>query len=1611
MLNCINTNTENSSSDSSISNLKVNYIAPSIICYESIYYLHFTFSIIFSLIFCIISVLFLSALYDTRIKKDTLNAKICLQYDKLSIFIKILICVLFCFFDSQNDWILIVVLFLLAIILFYSYYYTKPFLNNTLYLLNFFSVSVFLWASFICVLGKVLQKTRFDGCIPLFFIGILVILFTLLLKKDNYMRILLPHLTKFKHGNEFLIQIRKLLLLYNRIDKDRNAKIILQGYAFQYESHCLLVGCPLKKYIELLEKEHHMPYLFLQHTQILFESALGKFPFDNTLRLSYCYFLLEYLNKKRTAIQELETIENCYPNYEQQFIVYRYKKLIEEQAFDYNIDESIDVISAIAYEKTLSQFKEIINKITVLYIDFWTLLLNKSQDQDQFTTLNNYGTKIITEVEKLQNEFDKLLKIKQNDQEVLCYYSDFLEDILNNKKLALEYKLKINSQSREKRWINDSLYFNLDLHTLTTSDEHQFIVLSGLKEKFALITNISLGVCLLFGFTKEELIGKSCDLFLPEILQKTHSKLLHDKVSDFKKEMKDIVTETKYTPAFKQITSFGRMKARYLVPVTFKVGLIFTEQLGISFIAKVISDKYATSEKNSSCYLLTNNRLIIQNFTVNSVNMLGITSYSMNNTVEITKFIKQFNEELLKTVLDNEELSFEQKLAIKRQIINKRFRSPSLINWKLNDNHIQDIKLFSSKSKETTTSFDFSKLTKMNQDTFKLSVQDVHIGEKQEGYIFKFETSHPTTSQFYSFHRTNINNADSPKKLSASDLNQKQINKNQKDLFINEMSFENLKTFIPQNKAHFVLDSQKMSYIQNSTNALNFKIEIKEKAMDKIHANSQNKDDNSSKISETENESSLFQSNDYSENESSNDNDYSQSKNGYNDTQSNAKQQKKESSKEMNSNREFYRVNMANIKLSIYSFDKKMLIETPNYPKKSQVDLKIFDEDDKQQKKEANKDLVEDKNKIQEEEKKENIDKEGILIKQIEYALLKEDSQPTITKLRWATFIILLYFLGFGAGWLVMVIDAGSVIKENFVLISSSYKLLTNALNAHTLVRELTCLSHPNYTSIYGPKEKVIAHMEKELNTIYSESYTKMLQIMTSTFSLTKNNSYTLNNSTIITTVIRDDYNIAQYNMTLSAAFMEINTGLFHIINDISEYYATNSYIFFYIFNLNNNICSGLERQAKIFIEESLDVINNYKTYCYIFISIGCTVSVGTYFFFFSFFNAVSKRRESYLEVFFDIGINVIITSLEKCERFNNKMKTESLNEFLAVEGDDIDNNINVSQISMKRDKCKFNRNNNSRETLFIKISFSIFISCVIVLISLFFSFYFECLDLVYNFFKMYESQNDVFTEYKKLYRNFKEYIFDDTILIELTPVNDTFPEYLTSFYENANNKEKYLLSQKDIFPKSYSIIYNQLYHKELCQSVQVDAGKCTPTLLFSSVEYGLSTILSLLIEEMRVIKSQKMGKDHGIKNNNFTYNNTLFGTDLYEMYFPKTNNQEIMKRYFNLAPLQLFKSKEYYNIKLIFDYFLKPAFVLLNTELEKAIDAYILEKEVAFYLVSALYLFFVICLYLFIWKPFEFKLNNMIFKTKNMLSIIPKEILASLANIQTLLCINQTVQ
>ncbi len=171
------------------------------------------------------------------------------------------------------------------------------------------------------------------------------------------MNLLFTSFNKFQKGEKIQKQIKYFLELVDKREFDRDCKILLKGYISIYEESCNIPECALKKYLYNLDNNNMDTTAFLlQHAEALYQNEISKFPNCTSLRISYAFFLLERLNKKQQANIELINAEKYLPKFEEQFIIYRYKKILEEQSSEVgDSEENLDVVSSIAYKNHFLQ--------------------------------------------------------------------------------------------------------------------------------------------------------------------------------------------------------------------------------------------------------------------------------------------------------------------------------------------------------------------------------------------------------------------------------------------------------------------------------------------------------------------------------------------------------------------------------------------------------------------------------------------------------------------------------------------------------------------------------------------------------------------------------------------------------------------------------------------------------------------------------------------------------------------------------------------------------------------------------------------------------------------------------------------------------------------------------------------------------------------------------------------------------------------------------------------------------------------------------------------------------------------------------------------------------
>ena len=171
---------------------------------------------------------------------------------------------------------------------------------------------------------------------------------------------------------------------------------------------------------------------------------------------------------------------------------------------------------------------------------------------------------------------------------------------------------------------------------------------------------------------------------------------------------------------------------------------------------------------------------------------------------------------------------------------------------------------------------------------------------------------------------------------------------------------------------------------------------------------------------------------------------------------------------------------------------------------------------------------------------------------------------------------------------------------------------------------------------------------------------------------------------------------------------------------------------------------------------------------------------------------------------------------------------------------------------------------------------------------------------------------------------------------------------------------------------------------------------------LYGSLRKGISMLKASTVEQLREVKREYDVMEEKRNKENITINLTLFGTDDYYK-----NKDDYNEEYEQYSPMKLFNTKKMKQLQILIKYMLLSVYRnLLNSLQDSIFDGFDNQKQL-FLILGIIYLSICFLLYVFFWRTYVNSLSKIIYKTKNMLSIIPKEVLASLNSIHKLLKLN----
>ena len=258
-----------------------------------------------------------------------------------------------------------------------------------------------------------------------------------------------------------------------------------------------------------------------------------------------------------------------------------------------------------------------------------------------------------------------------------------------------------------------------------------------------------------------------------------------------------------------------------------------------------------------------------------------------------------------------------------------------------------------------------------------------------------------------------------------------------------------------------------------------------------------------------------------------------------------------------------------------------------------------------------------------------------------------------------------------------------------------------------------------------------------------------------------------------------------------------------------------------------------------------------------------------------------------------------------------------------------------------------------------------------------------------------------------------KEFIFDQERTYKIHyNLSDYFPQLMIDIYKNLSD----LTSKFENNIVSYSAlqpIYHQIVRGNLCNysdeyialynkyNDSILKNITCSSISENSVPNGLYQVLFFYIETIRYMYTVYRGTRYLQIKYGFKYNLTLLGTELQNSLVP---NHPILSRIYYIShPFFIFNNKENIQINFIFKFILVPVFYNLFNNI-RSISYTKTYMLYVFVIPSAVFMFVMILVYIIVWKRFELKLDETIFKTKKMLTIIPIETLTKVKHIKELL-------
>lgn len=429
--------------------------------------------------------------------------------------------------------------FLYSLVLIYFIFLHNPYYNHSFEKLTKIMLGLFYWTLIVYTISLILEGDFVRGPFIGWLIGLPSISLIVYFKQGARAELLVIPPNTIHDPTKLYYELLYLIKLWLRYYSDKQSAMLLDGYIEVHRNICKRNDCPIT--VKKNDDEEGIDDFNGMHDKMIIEDVqkfidmlyfdiIKRFETNIKIRLNYLFFLTDKIKNNLVAVKELEVLEMLNPNFQEKFIIYKYKRMVEDieneedqKLLTVNMDHKICNETYNKY--MIDLFMKKLEESVVSYIDFWSIIMHEKIDFDQLKMIGAKIDKIKVEIDKSWNKVVSLNTSSKS--ELMVVYGKYLTSIANDteegEELIAKAQKMIEIESSKKKDLN---YFEItdDISKILIP----LIIVSGQPKQIGIIVNINMSCCAMFGYTKKELIGKNIKKLVPDLVASQHDKYIEN---------------------------------------------------------------------------------------------------------------------------------------------------------------------------------------------------------------------------------------------------------------------------------------------------------------------------------------------------------------------------------------------------------------------------------------------------------------------------------------------------------------------------------------------------------------------------------------------------------------------------------------------------------------------------------------------------------------------------------------------------------------------------------------------------------------------------------------------------------------------------------------------------------------------------------------------------------------------------------------------------------------------------------------------------------------------------------------------------------------------------